>query len=162
MRNTGRPLSLPRRALFAVAGLGALLPVAPWLRSAHASEAAAAEIDQPAQSGPEAFIERAFELRRQASASGDQPYGAVVVKGGRIVGQSQSRVVLDRDPTAHAEMAAIRDAARRLGRRDLGGCALYSSSRPCPMCEAAAYWAGIERLTFGREVTDGGAPKLCG
>jgi len=58
-------------------------------------------------------------MMQQAVDSGDQPYGAVVVKGGRIVGQSQSRVILDRDPTGHAEMAAIRDAARRLANRDL-------------------------------------------
>jgi tRNA(Arg) A34 adenosine deaminase TadA len=158
MMHAGYPLTLPRRALIAMAGLGVLAPLGPWSRSA----AAAAEIEQPARPGPEAFIERAFELRRQASASGDQAYGAVVVKDGRIVGQSQSRVVLDRDPTAHAEMAAIRDAARRLGSRDLGGCRLYSSSRPCPMCEAAAYWAGIEGLTHGRAASDGGAPRLCG
>ncbi len=87
--------------------------------------------------------------------------GALVVKGDRIVGQAPSRVVLERDPTARAEMAAIRDTARRLGRRDLSGCRLYSSSRPCPMCKAAAYWAGIERLSFGRAMTDGGAPRLC-
>ena len=147
--------------MIAAAGLGVLAPLGPWLRSAHAGEAAA-EIDQPARPSAEAFIERAFELRCQASASGDQAYGAVVVKDGRIVGQSQSRVVLDRDPTAHAEMAAIRDAARRLGSRDLGGCRLYSSSRPCPMCEAAAYWAGIEGFTHGRAASDGGAPRLCG
>lgn len=145
--------------MFGAAGLSALL--LPGLRARSAGSQAAAGIVQPERPDPEAFIERAFELRRQAESSGDQAYGAVVVKDNSIVGQSQSRVVLDRDPTAHAEMAAIRDAARRLGRRDLGGCRLYSSSRPCPMCEAAAYWAGIERLAFGRAVTDGGAPRLC-
>lgn len=121
-----------------------------------------APIPQPDRPGPPAFIERAFAMRDQAAQSGDQAYGAVVVKDGRIVGQSPSRVILDRDPTAHAEMAAIRDAARRLGRRDLGGCTLYSSSRPCPMCEAAAYWAGIDGLVHGRGITDAGAPRLCG
>lgn len=154
------PIRWSRRALFATAGVSALL--LPGLRPRSAHGEAADEIVQPDRPEPRAFIERAFELRRQAEASGDQPYGAVVVKDDRIVGQSQSRVVLDRDPTAHAEMAAIRDAARRLGSRDLSGCRLYSSSRPCPMCEAAASWAGIERLSFGRKVTDGGVPKLCG
>jgi tRNA(Arg) A34 adenosine deaminase TadA len=57
-------------------------------------------------------------------------------------------------------MEAIRDAARRLGRRDLSGCTIYSSSRPCPMCEAAAYWAGIERMIYGTALLDAGAPQL--
>lgn len=119
-------------------------------------------IEQPPAGGDAAFIERALRMQRDASDSGDQAYGAVVVRGGRIVGQAPSRVVLNEDPTAHAEMEAIRDAARRLGSRDLGGCTLYSSSPPCPMCEAAAYWAGIERLVYGVSARDGGSPRLCG
>ena len=120
------------------------------------------EILQPAQKTGAAFIERAFVMQRRALDDGDQGYGAVVVRDGSIVGQAPSRVVVNRDPTAHAEMEAIRDAARRLGSRDLGGCTLYSSSPPCPMCEAAAYWAGIERLVYGRGASDGGRPRLCG
>lgn len=125
-------------------------------------EAAAAveAIDQPANPGPAAFAERAFEMRRLAIARGDQPYGAVVVKDGRIVGQGVSAVVTDNDPTAHAEMQAIRDAARRLGTRDLSGCELYGSARACPMCEAAAYWARIARLRHGEGPADGGVPAL--
>jgi tRNA(Arg) A34 adenosine deaminase TadA len=109
-----------------------------------------------------AFIERAFEMRRAAMESGDQAYGAVVVRDGLIVGQSPSRVVVHRDPTAHAEMEAIRDAAARLASRDLSGCTLYSSTHACPMCEAAAYWAGIERMVSGQAADDGGRPGLCG
>ena len=86
----------------------------------------------------------------------------MVVRDGRIVGQSPSQVVQRRDPTGHAEMEAIRDAARRLGSRDLSGCILYSSSPPCPMCEAAAYWAGIESMVYGRGAQAGGRPRLCG
>jgi tRNA(Arg) A34 adenosine deaminase TadA len=71
-------------------------------------------------------------------------------------------VLLLNDPTAHAEMEAIRDASRRLGSRMLRGCTLYSSSPACPMCEAAAYWAGIERQVSGAQVYDGGRPELCG
>ena len=78
--------------------------------------------------------------------AGDQPYGAVVVKDGKIVGEAPSRVVTNRDPTAHAEMEAIRDAARKLGTRDLSGCEMYGSSPACPMCRAAASFAGISRL----------------
>ena len=114
-----------------------------------------------AQSGDAAaFMARAFALRDQATAAGDQAYGAVVVRGGRIVGEGPSRVVTATDPTAHAEMEAIRDAARRLGTRNLAGCVLYSSTRPCPMCQAAAYWAGIGRYFSGSDISDGGAPRL--
>ena len=119
-------------------------------------------IVQPESPVDAAFITRAFEMQRQALQSGDQGYGAIVVRAGLIVGQSPSHVVVHQDPTAHAEMEAIRDAARRLGTRDLSGCTLYSSSPPCPMCEAAAYWAGIERLVYGRTAQDGGSPRLCG
>jgi len=69
-------------------------------------------------------------------------------------------VVVNRDPTAHAEMEAIRDAARRLGTRDLSGMAMYGSSRACPMCRAAAYWAGISALYSGPEPNDDGRPLL--
>ncbi len=94
-------------------------------------------------------LQRARALRDEASSAGDQPFGAVVWCGGRIVGEAPSRVVTAGDPTAHAEMEAIRDAARRLGRRDLSDCVLVSTSRPCRMCEAAAGWARIERLVHG-------------
>lgn len=117
---------------------------------------------QPVNTDDEVFIARAVELKRAALDQGDQGYGAVVVRDGRVIGESASRVVIDGDPTAHAEMEAIRDAARRSGSRDLGGCTLYSSSPPCPMCEAAAYWARIERLVHGTPARDGGRPRLCG
>ena len=118
-------------------------------------------IVQPGVRDAGGFIGRAFELRDAAAADGDQPYGALVVRDGVVVGEAASRVVLHNDPTAHAEMEAIRDAARRLGSRNLAGCTLYSSSRACPMCEAAAYWAGIERMVHGRGASDAGAPSLC-
>jgi tRNA(Arg) A34 adenosine deaminase TadA len=106
------------------------------------------------------FAARAQEMRAHALAAGDQGFGAVVVKDGRVVGDGPSRVVTATDPTAHAEVEAIRDAARRLGTTNLAGCILYSTFRPCRMCEAAAYWAGIQRLYHGAEATDGGAPRL--
>jgi tRNA(Arg) A34 adenosine deaminase TadA len=101
-----------------------------------------------------------MRLRDDAMQAGDQPYGAVVVKDGHVVGEAPSRVVTKRDPTAHAEMEAIRDAARRLGSRDLSGCEMYGSSPACPMCEAAAYWAGIRRLFHGADGAGGNAPRL--
>ena len=120
-----------------------------------------AVIVQPAMPDTTAFIERAFEMRRLAVENGDQAYGAVIVRDNVIVGQSWSRVVLDQDPTGHAEISAIRDAARRLKSRSLKGAILYSSSRACPMCEAAAYWADIDGMVYGRNADDAGAPRLC-
>ena len=142
-----------RRRMLAVSILG--LPV--LATRGHATET----IEQPAQTDAASFINRAFDEKQNAIDAGDQGYGAIVVLENRIVGQAPSRVVTNADPTAHAEMEAIRDAATRLGRRNLAGCILYSSSHPCPMCEAAAYWAGIERMIWGRDGRDAGAPGLC-
>jgi tRNA(Arg) A34 adenosine deaminase TadA len=147
-----------RRGL--IAGLAALgASAALWSRPARA---AAAPIAQPRQATKAAFLARAFALRDAAVKAGDQAYGAIVVKDGRIVGEGPSRVVARADATAHAEMEAIRDASRRLATRDLSGCVLYSSSPPCAMCETAAYWAGIARKIHGAAGTDGGAPRYGG
>src|SRR5262245_53933323 len=110
--------------------------------------------------GTEEFMRRAFELRRLAVERGDQPYGAVIVREGRIVGEGVSAVVTTPDPTAHAEIQAIRDAARRLKSRELSGAEMYGTSRACPMCEAAAFWAGISRLWYGEPIAGGDAPRL--
>ena len=120
----------------------------------------ATEIVQPRTAGRESFMERAFEMRRRAIERGDQPYGAVIVKEGRIVGEGVSAVVTDNDPTAHAEMQAIRDAARRLRTSDMTGCEMYGTSRACSMCEGGAYWAHIARMYYGASITDAGAPRL--
>ncbi len=104
-------------------------------------------------------MRRAEALRDEAVRAGDQPFGAVVLRGDAIVGAAPSRVVTATDPTAHAEMEAIRDAARALRTRDLAGCVLVSTSRPCRMCEAAAGWAGISRMVYGAALADGGAPR---
>ena len=147
-----------RRAwLFRATALAALLGSAGRMNSAGAASDA---IVQPTGRTTEEFIRRAFAMRDRAAAAGDRPYGAIVVKDGHIVGQAPSRVVTADDPTAHAETEAIRDAARRLGTRDLDGCVLYASSRPCPMCEAAAYWANIERLVHGANAANAGPPSL--
>jgi len=120
------------------------------------------EIVQPANPGRTAFMARAVEMRRRAVAAGDQAYGAVIVKSGRIVGEGVSAVLTRRDPTAHAEVEAIRDAARRLGTNDLSGCEMYGTSKACPMCETAAYWARLARLHYGESLTDGRAPRYGG
>jgi tRNA(Arg) A34 adenosine deaminase TadA len=154
--NPARLSGLSRRRLglgtaaLALLGAGAA-------RSAPADPAA--PIVQPAGATPRAFIERAFAMQAEAERAGDQGFGAVVVRDGRIIGEAPSRVVTARDPTAHAEMEAIRDAARRAG-GSVAGATLYSSFRPCPMCEAAAAWAGIARMVHGQAISDAGAPQL--
>ena len=105
------------------------------------------------------FMARAFEMRRMAEAAGDQPYGAVVVKDRAIVSESPSRVVTARNIDAHAEREAIRLAQAHLGTRLLAGCVLVSSSRPCGLCEKAAHDAGIARMIYGENMTDGGPPR---
>ena len=130
---------------------------------AGTSHAQSGDIEQPEAASPAAFVRRAFEMRDFAVENGDRPYGAVIVDAsGNIVGQGPSRVIVNGDPTAHAEMEAIRDAARRLGTRDLSAHVMYSSSRPCPMCEAAAYWANLSAMFYGVDGTEAGAPQLCG
>jgi tRNA(Arg) A34 adenosine deaminase TadA len=117
----------------------------------------------PARAGASASLQQAMQraraMRDAAVLAGDQAYGAVVLRGAQIVGEAPSRVVTAGDPTAHAEMEAIRDAARRLRSRDLSGCLLVSTSRPCRMCEAAAGWARIERMVHADALTDAGPPS---
>ncbi len=150
-----------RRWLLASSGTAALFLGTQHSKSASTKTTNAEPIPQPAKASASAFIERAFQMRQKAIELGDQAYGAVVVRNGVIIGQSWSRVTIDEDPTGHAEMAAIRDAARRLASRNLNGAIMYSSSRPCPMCEAAAYWAGVGQMVYGRDGDNAGAPKLC-
>lgn len=140
-----------------------LVGAAVVIRSTRSLAANSDNITQPSEPGRDAFIERAFAMRDLALSAGDQGYGALIVDASNleIVGEAPSRVVTNSDPTGHAEMEAIRDAARRLGARDLSGHAMYSSSRPCPMCEAAAYWAHLDGMYFGQTAADAGAPKLC-
>ena len=135
--------SLTRRSFVAAAGLAML-----------AGRVHAASAEQHRE-----FIAAAFKMRDEAVRAGDQAYGAVVVKDGRVLGFGPSRVVSKKDWTAHAEREAIREAQARLGRTDLSGCLLYSSSRPCSACEAAAYEAKIARMYFGADAADGGAPR---
>lgn len=119
-------------------------------------------IVQPRQRTPRAFMDRAEAMRREAVAAGDQPFGAVVVLRSRIVGLGPSRVVTAADPTAHAELEAIRDAARRRGVGSLEGAVLYSTSPPCAMCETAASYASIARLVAGPRLEDLGPPRYAG
>ena len=105
------------------------------------------------------FIDEAFRMRDEAIAAGDQAYGAVMVLDGHIVGYGPSRVVADSNVDAHAERVALWDAQKQLGRGDLFGAVMYSTSRPCPACQAALAKARVARLRFGRDGADGGPPQ---
>ncbi len=82
------------------------------------------------------------------------PFGAVVVRKGKIVGRGWNQVTSTNDPTAHAEICAIRDACRRLRTFQLGDCELYTSCEPCPMCLSAIYWARLQRVCYGNTRKD--------
>ena len=100
-------------------------------------------------------MRRAIELARAGIKAGDGgPFGAVVVRDGKIVGEGANRVLTENDPTAHGEIVAIRDAARRLSTYDLEGCVLYTTGQPCPMCLGAIYWAHIRTVYFGFSIFD--------
>ena len=106
----------------------------------------------------EQFLKRAIELAREHSAGGiNGPFGAVIVKDGEVVGEGWNRVVETNDPTAHAEVTAIRDACGNLKNFSLEGCTLYSSCQPCPMCMSALYWARIGRLVYAATKDDAAA-----
>lgn len=113
----------------------------------------------PANEPDHQWYEAAVSMQRLAESWGDQSYGAVLVLDGQLAGEGPSRVVKNQDATAHAEREAIRDAQRRLGRASLAGAVLYSTSRPCVVCEAAAAQAGVRRMYFGPALADGGSPQ---
>jgi len=96
----------------------------------------------------------AVEMAMQGVRNGGGPFGAVIVRNGAAIAEAHNRVVLNRDPTAHAEIQAIRLASTRLGTHDLSDCMLYSSCEPCPMCLGALYWAGITRVVFACDRRD--------
>jgi guanine deaminase len=98
----------------------------------------------------EAFMRHAIALsRRGMEGDAGGPFGALVVKDGQVVAEGWNQVTSTNDPTAHAEVVAIRRACAALGRFDLRGAVLYTSCEPCPMCLAAAYWARVDAVVFG-------------
>ena len=101
-------------------------------------------------------MEAALALARTAERLGEVPVGAVVVQAGRIVGRGHNRTRLDRDPTAHAEIVALREAAQALGSERLGDCDLHVTLEPCAMCAGAISHARIRRLYFGAADPKGG------
>ena len=100
------------------------------------------------------FMRRAIALASESVQRGGGPFGAVIVKDGAVVAEGSNSVTLLADPTAHAEVTAIREACRRLGTFHLEGCTIYTSCEPCPMCLGAIYWAGIERIFYGNTRRD--------
>ncbi|WP_269460704.1 tRNA adenosine(34) deaminase TadA [Ferriphaselus amnicola] len=110
------------------------------------------------RSAEEAYMREALELARQAEALGEVPVGAVVVKDGEIVGRGFNAPISRHDPSAHAEMMALRDAAQRLGNYRLPGCELFVTLEPCAMCSGAIFHARIARVVFGaRDLKTGAA-----
>ena len=97
---------------------------------------------------------RAVEIAGNGMQNGGGPFGAVVSKNGKIISEAINSVVLTNDPTAHAEILAIRQAASFLKSHDLGECTLYSSCEPCPMCLGAIYWAGIKKVVYACDRVD--------
>ena len=94
-------------------------------------------------------MEEAVRVAKEGMVKGKGgPFGSVVVKDGKIVGRSSNKVFETNDPTAHAEVMAIRDASKNLSTAELNGCEIYSLGEPCPMCMAAIYWARIEKVYF--------------
>ena len=107
-----------------------------------------------AKHSPESFMREAIKLSAESVQSGGGPFGAVIVRNGEIIARGENRVTVCNDPTAHAEVSAIREAAARLGTYDLSGCEIYSSCEPCPMCLGAIYWARLDRLYYASTRAD--------
>ncbi len=102
----------------------------------------------------EEFMKRAIELSKENVNNGGGPFGAVIVKEGEIVGEGVNSVSTQTDPTAHAEVVAIRNATKNLNTFNLSGCIIYTSCEPCPMCLGAIYWAHISRMFYGNTKDD--------
>jgi tRNA(Arg) A34 adenosine deaminase TadA len=101
------------------------------------------------------FMARAIQLSMENVQSGrGGPFGAVVVKDGAVTAEGANSVTSTNDPTAHAEVLAIREACKKLGTFDLHGCEIYTSCEPCPMCMGAIYWARISRVYFANTAAD--------
>jgi len=100
------------------------------------------------------YILKAIELASASISDGGGPFGAVIVKDDKIIAEASNRVVTTNDPTAHAEILAIRQASALLHTHDLNGCTLYSSCEPCPMCLGAIYWSGIKKVVFACDRND--------
>ena len=105
-----------------------------------------------------AFLREAIRLSIEKMEGNEGgPFGAVIVRGGQIVGRGWNRVTSTNDPTAHAEIVAIRDACSRLKTFSLAGCEIYTSCEPCPLCLAAIYWSRLDRIYYAASCDDAAA-----
>lgn len=102
----------------------------------------------------EKFMQQAIDLSIDNVANGGGPFGAVIVRDGEVIATGANRVTANCDPTAHAEVNAIRAACAKLKSFKLTGCTIYTSCEPCPMCLSAIYWAGIDRIFYGNTKLD--------
>ena len=102
----------------------------------------------------EKFMLQAIKASMKNVENGGGPFGAVIVKDGKIIAVGTNRVTCNNDPTAHAEVQAIRKAAKKLKTFNLSGCEIYTSCEPCPMCLGAIYWARIDRIYYGNTKED--------
>jgi len=100
------------------------------------------------------FLQKAIEIAKIGISSGGGPFVAVIVKDDKIISEAFNRVTLNNDPTAHAEILAIRQAASTLESHELNDCTVYSSCEPCPMCLGAIYWSGIKKVVYGCDRSD--------
>ncbi|MBE6214572.1 MAG: nucleoside deaminase [Rikenellaceae bacterium] len=100
------------------------------------------------------FMRMAIGIAEENVDKGGGPFGAVIVRNGEVLATGVNRVVPNCDPTAHAEVSAIREACQKTGNFKLEGCTVYSSCEPCPMCLSALYWAGVERICYGNTKAD--------
>lgn len=100
------------------------------------------------------FMQMAIDLSVENVANGGGPFGAVIVRNGEVLSTGTNRVTANNDPTAHAEISAIRAACAKEQNFKLTGCICYTSCEPCPMCLSALYWAGVERIIYGNTKDD--------
>ncbi len=100
------------------------------------------------------FLKKAIEIAADSIDNGGGPFGAVIVRDGELIAVGNNRVTCDNDPTAHAEVQAIRNAANKLGTFNLSGCEIYTSCEPCPMCLGAIYWARLDKVYYGADKND--------
>lgn len=102
----------------------------------------------------EELMTKAIELAEENVTNGGGPFGAVIARDGKIIATGVNRVTANHDPTAHAEVSAIRAACKELGTFDLSGCEIYTSCEPCPMCLGAIYWAHLDKMYYGNDKND--------
>ncbi len=102
------------------------------------------------------FMKRAIQISIESVKNGTGPFGAVIVKDGKIIAEGSNKVTLSNNPdsTAHGEMCVIRDACKKLNTFNLSGCELYSSCEPCPMCLSACYWSRIDKIYYANTRED--------